>query len=101
VDDLLNGMVKMMATDSTITGPINLGNPNEFTIIELAKKVIEKTNSKSKLIFKPLQEDDPKQRKPDISMAKEILKWQPYIQLEEGLNKTVEYFDKLLKGELK
>ena len=94
VDDLLEGMVLLMETSSDVTGPINIGNPNEFTILQLAKKVIEITNSTSQIIFKPLPQDDPLQRKPDITLAKEKLNWNPSIQLEEGLIKTIEYFKK-------
>lgn len=90
VDDLLNGMVKLM--NSNITGPINIGNPGEFTMLELAEKVINLTNSKSQLIFKPLPSDDPTRRKPDISLAKKELNWEPTINLEEGLKRTIEYF---------
>jgi UDP-glucuronate decarboxylase len=92
VDDLINGLVSMMATDKSVTGPINLGNPNEFTMQELALKVIELTNSSSKIVYKPLPQDDPRQRQPDISKAKEILQWQPKIELGEGLLKTINYF---------
>lgn len=97
VDDLLNGMIKMMGTDDTFTGPVNIGNPDEFTILELAEKVIQLTGSKSKLVFRPLPSDDPLQRQPDISLAKEKLDWEPKIKLEEGLVKTIAYFDQLLK----
>jgi len=96
VDDLVSGLIKMMNTGDDITGPINLGNPNEFTILELATKVLELTNSKSKLIYKNLPEDDPKQRKPDISLAKNILDWKPTIELNKGLEKTIEYFRQIL-----
>jgi UDP-glucuronate decarboxylase len=82
--------------NSSLTGPINLGNPNEFTILELAKKVISLTNSKSKIIFKPLPQDDPKQRQPDISLAKKELNWNPTIELNKGLEKTIKYFKGLL-----
>ena len=98
VDDLIEGMVKMMATSDSFIGPVNIGNPNEFTILELAQTVIKLTNSKSKLIFKPLPKDDPQQRRPDISLAKEKLDWSPKIELEEGLKKTIHYFDKLLRN---
>lgn len=97
VDDLIEGMTKMMATSSDFIGPVNIGNPTEFTILELAQAVIKLTNSKSKLIFKRLPMDDPQQRRPDISLAKEKLNWTPKIELEEGLKKTIEYFDNLLK----
>jgi UDP-glucuronate decarboxylase len=93
VDDLVEGMIRMMATPDDFSGPVNVGNPNEFTILELAQKVIELTKSKSKLVFMPLPQDDPTQRQPDISLAKEMLDgWEPKIQLEEGLNHTIEYF---------
>ncbi len=95
VSDLVEGMHKMMNQEASI-GPINLGNPNEFTILELAKKVIELTGSKSEIINKPLPQDDPTQRKPDISFAKEKLNWQPTIELEQGLKKTIEYFKQTL-----
>lgn len=97
VDDLLNGFMALMKTGDDFTGPVNLGNPNEFTILELAEKVIDMTGSKSKLIFEALPEDDPLQRKPDISLAKSKLNWSPTIQLEDGLKKTISYFDQLLK----
>jgi len=95
VTDLVDGFIKMMNSD--LTGPINLGNPDEFTVLELAKKVIKLTNSKSKIIFKPLPEDDPKQRKPNIEKAKKYLNWKPTIKLEEGLKKTIDYFSKKIK----
>lgn len=98
VDDLLNGMIKMMATGDEFTGPINIGNPDEFTILELAEKVIEMTGTKSKIIYEPLPSDDPMQRCPDISFAKEKLDWEPKIKLETGLKNTIAYFDQLLKG---
>ena len=98
VDDLIEGMVRLMNTGDDVTGPVNVGNPGEFTIRELAEKVIELTGSKSKLVFKPLPQDDPKQRKPDITLAKKLLNWEPKIPLEEGLKKTIAYFDKLLAG---
>lgn len=94
VDDTVDGLIKLMNTPDTFTGPVNIGNPNEFTMMELAEKVIKLTNSKSQLIFKPLPSDDPKKRKPDISLAKEVLNWEPTIQLEEGLKKTISYFEK-------
>lgn len=97
VDDLLEGMIRMMQTDRGFIGPVNIGNPNEFTILELANKVIELTGSKSKIKFIPLPSDDPTQRKPDISLAKEKLSWQPTIQLNEGLTKTIQYFDATLR----
>jgi len=98
VDDLLEGMVRLMGTDDSVTGPVNVGNPNEFTMLELATKVIELTGSKSKLIYEALPADDPKQRQPDIRLAGELLNgWKPNIQLEEGLIKTIAYFEEELK----
>ena len=97
-DDLIRGMIAMMDTPDEITGPINLGNPNEFTIKQLAELVIELTGAKSKLIYEPLPSDDPTQRQPIIDQAKEILHWEPTVQLREGLVKTIEYFDNLLKA---
>jgi UDP-glucuronate decarboxylase len=92
VDDLIEGMIRFMNTDDSIIGPINIGNPVEYKIIELAEKVIQLTNSKSKIIYKPLPQDDPMQRCPDISYAGKLLDWKPKVQLEEGLLKTIEYF---------
>ena len=97
VDDLIEGFLRLMDTDDSVTGPINLGNPGEFTMIELAEAVIRLTNSSSKLTFRPLPEDDPKQRRPDIAKAKALLDWQPKIPLEQGLQKTIAYFDALLR----
>ncbi len=96
IDDLVDGIIRMMESAGGITGPINLGNADEFTVEELAEKVIELTGSKSEIIFKPLPQDDPLQRQPDISLAKEILGWQPKIALDRGLVKTIEYFQKTL-----
>ncbi len=96
-DDLLDGMMRLMNSDDSIIGPINIGNPTEFTILELAQKVIELTNSKSKIIYMPLPSDDPMQRKPVIDLAREKLSWEPKIQLEEGLVKTIGYFEQLMK----
>ena len=93
VDDLIEGFIRIMNTPKDVIGPINLGNPHEFTMIELAQKVISKTNSKSQLIFENLPSDDPKQRKPDITLANEILSWTPTIELDEGLNRTIAYFE--------
>lgn len=92
VDDLIEGMLRMMATDDDFVGPINLGNPNEFSILELAEKVIRLTESRSRLIFKSLPHDDPRQRQPDIELAKKRLGWQPTVQLYEGLMHMIEYF---------
>lgn len=97
VDDLVEGMIRMMNTDDKFTGPVNIGNPGEFTMLELAEKVIELTGSKSKIIFQPLPQDDPRQRKPDISVAqRELSGWQPEIQLTEGLQRTIDYFKKIV-----
>ena len=96
VDDLINGIIKLMETPDSITGPINIGNPDEFSIKELAEKIIEITGSRSRITFEPLPTDDPTQRKPNISKAKELLKWEPKIILEEGLVKTIEYFKETL-----
>jgi UDP-glucuronate decarboxylase len=98
IDDLVEGMIRTMETPDEFIGPINLGNPNEFTILELAQKVIELTGSKSQIIHMPLPSDDPTQRQPDISLAKEkINNWEPKIQLENGLQKTITYFSNYLK----
>jgi UDP-glucuronate decarboxylase len=92
VDDLIEGMIRLMNTADDFTGPVNVGNPNEFTILELAERVLRLTGSKSRVIFMPLPEDDPMQRQPDISLAKQKLGWEPEIQLEQGLVKTIDYF---------
>lgn len=92
VDDLVEGAIRLMATGDDFVGPINIGNPGEFTIRELAEIVIRLTESKSKIVFMPLPSDDPMQRQPDITLAKQVLGWEPKIQLEEGLLKTIEYF---------
>lgn len=100
VDDLVEGMMRLMGTPKGFTGPVNVGNPNEFTMLELAQNVIDLTGSASKIIFMPLPQDDPKQRQPDISLAKQYLNnWEPKVQLREGLSKTIEYFDNLLNQE--
>ena len=96
VDDLVEGMIRLMATPEDFTGPVNIGNPNEFTILELAEKVIRLTGSKSKIVRMPLPPDDPSQRQPDIALAKRVLGWEPKIQLEEGLMKTIGYFRSVL-----
>lgn len=96
VDDLIEGMIRMMHTDNMFIGPVNIGNPNEFTMLELAQKVIELTCSKSKIVFCPLPADDPKQRKPDIGLAKAELNWEPKIQLQDGLLKTIDYFRSII-----
>lgn len=97
VDDLVEAFIRLMATDAEVTGPINLGNPGEFTMLELARKVIALTGSKSELTFKPLPADDPKRRCPDITKAKTHLGWEPGVPLDQGLAKTVEYFEFLLR----
>lgn len=96
VDDLIEGFVRLMASPKEITGPINIGNPGEFTIRELAETVLKMVGGKSKLVMLPLPQDDPKQRQPDITLAKEILGWQPNVKLEEGLVKTIDYFRRFL-----
>ncbi len=96
IDDLVNGLYRMMEQEEHI-GPINLGNPEEYKIIELAQKIIEMTNSNSKIVYKPLPPDDPTQRQPDITLAKKILNWEPAIKLDEGLEKTIEYFKKIVE----
>ena len=97
VSDLIEGFIRLMGAPDSLSGPVNLGNPVEFTMIELAEQVLSLTESKSKLTFRALPNDDPRQRKPDITLAKRELDWQPKVQLKEGLAHTVEYFDKLLK----
>ena len=97
VDDLIDGMVRMMNVPDDFTGPVNIGNPNEFSILELAAKVIELTGSTSKIVYRPLPQDDPLQRKPDISLAKKKLGWEPKTQLEEGLKQTIAYFKNSFK----
>ncbi len=97
VDDLVEGMLRMMETEDSFVGPVNIGNPGEFTIKELAELVIEMTGSRSKLVYKPLPADDPMQRKPEISLAKQMLHWEPKICLEEGLRKTIAYFEEELR----
>jgi len=96
VDDLIEGFVKLMASPKDITGPINLGNPEEFTMKELAEMIIKMTNSKSQIVFKTLPQDDPRQRKPDISLAKKTLNWEAKINLESGLEKTIKHFKNLI-----
>lgn len=92
VDDLIDGMIRMMATEDKFTGPVNIGNPGEFTMLELANLVLELTGSKSRIVFRTLPEDDPRKRRPDITLAKTKLNWQPMIPLREGLLKTIDYF---------
>ncbi len=100
VDDLVDGLIRLMESPEGVTGPINLGNSNEFTILELAQKIIQHTKSGSKLVFQPLPEDDPTQRKPDISKAMKCLDWQPSIPIDQGLVKTIDYFKNLLKAKI-
>jgi UDP-glucuronate decarboxylase len=95
-DDLIEGFVRMMGSDKGVTGPINMGNPGEFTMIELATAILKQVGGQSKLVFKPLPQDDPKQRRPDITLAKQHLDWEPKINLEAGLEKTIAYFKKFL-----
>jgi UDP-glucuronate decarboxylase len=98
VSDLVDGLVKMIHSDSSITGPINLGNPTEMPIVDLATRIIQETNSKSKIKFEPLPSDDPKQRKPDIGRAREVLGWEPIIDLSQGLKKTILDFENRIKS---
>jgi UDP-glucuronate decarboxylase len=97
VDDLMDAVVAMMKSPEKFTGPVNIGNPNEFTMIELAETVLSLTGSKSRLVYQPLPSDDPKQRKPDISLAKAGLNWEPKVSLRDGLQKTIEYFTQFCK----
>ena len=96
VDDLINAMLRIMDTGDDFNGPINIGNPDEFTIQELAEKIVQLTNSSSKIVYKRLPEDDPKQRKPDISFAKRVINWEPKVNLSDGLKHTISYFEKIL-----
>ncbi len=98
VDDLIEGFVRLMRSPDGVTGPVNLGNPGEFTIRQLAEKVLALTGSSSKLVFKPLPQDDPRQRQPDITQAREILGWAPMVELEQGLVKTIAYFEEQLSS---
>ncbi|MEL6783846.1 MAG: UDP-glucuronic acid decarboxylase family protein [Pseudomonadota bacterium] len=98
VDDLVNGMVRLLFSDPGVTGPVNIGNPGEFTMLQLAEKVLELTGSKSEIVFKPLPSDDPKQRRPDISLAKDKLDWEPQVKLEEGLAKTIDHYRELMEA---
>jgi UDP-glucuronate decarboxylase len=100
VDDLIEGFIRLMNSPREITGPVNLGNPGEFTILELTRLIIELTGSKSEVRFLPLPQDDPKQRRPDITKARELIQWEPTIPLKEGLIKTIEYFDALIASNL-
>ena len=96
VDDLIEGFVRLMASPNDVTGPINLGNPSEFTIKQLAEMIIQMVGGKSKLVFEPLPEDDPKQRRPDIELAKKTFNWEPKIKLEAGLEQTIKHFRKII-----
>jgi UDP-glucuronate decarboxylase len=96
VDDLVDGLLRMMKTERGFAGPVNLGNPNEFTMKQLAEQVLELTGSKSSIVYKPLPQDDPRQRQPDITCARERLGWQPTVELEAGLGKTIDYFRRVL-----
>jgi UDP-glucuronate decarboxylase len=96
VDDLIDGMMRLMDTNPDFTGPVNIGNPGEFTMLELAELVLKLTGSSSKLIHLPLPQDDPKQRRPDISLAKAKLEWTPKVRLEDGLKQTIQYFKSIV-----
>jgi UDP-glucuronate decarboxylase len=98
VDDLIEAMLRMMDTSADVTGPVNIGNPDEFTMIELAEKVLQLTGSKSRLVRQPLPQDDPKQRQPDISLAKKMIDWSPRVSLDDGLVETIAYFKRLLSA---
>ena len=100
VDDLVHGLIRLMETTDDVTGPVNLGNPIEFTMRQLAEMIIGLTGSSSKIAYRPLPEDDPRQRCPDISLAKELLSWTPRVELRDGLTKTIEYFDRLLSSDV-
>jgi UDP-glucuronate decarboxylase len=101
VDDLIEALIRLMATDDTFTGPVNVGNPGEFTMRDLAAGVLQLTGSKSTLVFKPLPADDPKQRRPDITLARQVLRWEPTVQLSDGLERTITYFrDRLLTQQI-
>ena len=96
VDDLIDGLIRLMATDESVTGPINIGNPSEFSVLQLATMVVDMTGSRSRIIHMPLPQDDPQQRRPHISRAQDLLSWQPRTPLKEGLIHTIAYFEKLL-----
>ena len=96
MDDLVDGLIRLMNTSHGVTGPINLGNPKEFTVLQLASLVIELTGSRSRIVHRPRPQDDPRQRRPDISKANDLLSWSPKIELAEGLIRTIEYFETLL-----
>lgn len=96
VDDLVEGLIRLMNTDSTVVGPVNLGNPNEYTMLDLAQQIVKMTGSTSKITYLPLPIDDPKQRQPDVELAKKILDWEPLTTLEDGLSRTINYFKKIV-----
>jgi UDP-glucuronate decarboxylase len=96
VDDLIDAMIKMMNSEKGFTGPVNIGNPGEFTMLQLAEMVLTLSNSKSKIIYQPLPSDDPKQRQPNIDLAKDKLAWQPKVELKDGLRETIAYFKKMI-----
>ena len=98
VDDLIDGLIALMESDDHVTGPINLGNPTELSILGIAEKILGLTNSQSEIVFKPLPADDPRQRQPDIRLARDLLNWKHKIGLEDGLERTIEYFDKVLSA---
>jgi UDP-glucuronate decarboxylase len=100
VDDLITGMIRLMESNDSVTGPINMGNPGEFTMLELAEKVIEFTGSTSKIVYRDLPQDDPQQRRPDITQAKKLLGWEPTFDLDEGLKRAIRYFEDTLRGSL-
>jgi UDP-glucuronate decarboxylase len=97
VEDLVEGLIRLMESPEPVTGPINLGNPGEFTILELAQKVLNLTGSRSKLVFRPLPENDPTQRRPDIGKAKELLGWEPRVSLDEGLARAIPFFEQFMR----
>ncbi|MEM6943684.1 MAG: UDP-glucuronic acid decarboxylase family protein, partial [Pseudomonadota bacterium] len=101
VDDLVEAMLRMMETEGGVTGPVNIGNPGEFTIKALAEKVIERTGSRSRLVYRPLPQDDPLQRRPDIAEARRLFDWAPTVALDEGLGKTIAYFEELLRSNVR
>ena len=100
VDDLIDGLVRLMASPVEVTGPVNIGNPNEFSMLELATMVLDLTGSQARIVHRPLPEDDPKQRCPDISRAEDLLCWKPHTMLKEGLVSTIAYFDRLLSDQM-
>jgi UDP-glucuronate decarboxylase len=99
VDDLVEGLIRLMNSDDAFTGPVNLGNPQEFTILGLAEKIVDLTGCGSEIVHRELPQDDPRQRRPDISLARRGLQWEPAVKLERGLKKTIAYFDELLKSQ--